>query len=143
MQPENALVPTIFNEFELSRRQGQWATTMKNRPFFDRLGFAAQGLREGWRREQSFRVQVLIGLFIVLSVMLFGASGIWLAIVALAIALVLAAELFNSALEALIDLLHPEIHSEIRVVKDMAAAGVLLICVGALVIGLLFLASHG
>ncbi|CAI2934434.1 protein of unknown function [Aminobacter niigataensis] len=54
----------------------------------------------------------------------------------------MAAELFNSALETLVDRLHPEIHPEIRVVKDMAAAAVLLICLGASVIGLLFLASQ-
>lgn len=104
---------------------------MKNRPFLNRLGFAIQGLREGWQREYSFRAQVMIGLIIALSVVLLGASSIWLAIVGLAIALVLGAELFNSALETLVDRLHPEIHPEIRVVKDMAAAGVLLICLGA------------
>lgn len=84
----------------------------------------------------------MIGLIIALSVVLLGASSIWLAIVGLAIALVLGAELFNSALETLVDRLHPEIHPEIRVVKDMAAAGVLLICLGASVVGLLFLASQ-
>jgi len=115
---------------------------MKNATFRHRLGFATQGLFEGWQREQSFRTQVLIGVVTVFVTLLLGASGIWLAVVGLAIALALAAELFNSALEALVDHLHPEIHSEIRVVKDMAAAGVLLICLGALVVGLLFILSQ-
>lgn len=115
---------------------------MKNRPFFHRLGFATKGLQEGWRREHSFRAQVLIGLITVLGAVLLRIPSIWLALVGLAVALVLAAELFNSALEALVDHLHPEIHPEIRVVKDMAAAGVLIVCLGALAVGLLFVASH-
>lgn len=115
---------------------------MKNRSFLDRLGFAVHGLREGWQREHSFRTQVLIGMAAVLVFVFLGASGTWLAVVGLAIVLVLAAELFNSALEALVDHLHPEIHPEIRVVKDMAAAGVLLISIGALVVGLLFLTAQ-
>lgn len=112
---------------------------MKNRPFIDRLGFAFRGIQEGWQRERSFRTQVLVGLAAIFVFVWLGASGTWLSIVVLAIALVLAAELFNSALEALVDHLHPAPHSEIRVVKDMAAAGVMLICIGALIVGLLFL----
>ncbi|MRX31757.1 diacylglycerol kinase [Aminobacter sp. MDW-2] len=96
---------------------------MKNKAFLHRFGFAIQGLQDGWRRERSFRTQALIGLIVVLGAALLGISGIWLAVIGLAIAVVLAAELFNSALEALVDHLHPEVHPEIRVVKDMAAAG--------------------
>jgi diacylglycerol kinase (ATP) len=112
---------------------------MKNRSFLKRFGFAASGLREGWRRERSFRTQIVIGIPVVIGVLFLGASTAWLAIIALAIALVLSAELFNSALETLVDHLHPEIHAEIRVVKDMAAGGVLLVSLGAAVVGVLFL----
>jgi len=44
-------------------------------------------------------------------------------------------------LEALIDHLHPHTHPEIRVAKDVAAAGVLLVSVGAMIVGLIFLYS--
>ena len=56
-------------------------------------------------------------------------------------ALVLALALFNGALEALIDHLHPELHPEIRVVKDMAAAGVLLAAVAAVLVGVALVIS--
>ena len=111
---------------------------MKTRSFLKRLGFAVVGLQEGWRRERSFRTQLLMGVLVVIGILLLGASTAWMAIVALAIAVVLAAELFNSALETLVDHLHPEIHAEIRVVKDMAAGAVLLVSIGASVVGLLF-----
>jgi len=55
--------------------------------------------------------------------------------VALTCALVLALELINSALEGLIDLLHPEIHPEIKAIKDMLAGAVLAISCAALVVG--------
>lgn len=116
--------------------------TMKNRHFLYRLRFAMRGLQEGWRRERSFRTQALIAPIVVLAAILLGIPGIWLAVIALAIAMVLAAELFNSALEALVDHLHPEVRPEIGAVKDMAAAAVLLVCLGAMAIGLLFVASH-
>lgn len=34
---------------------------MKNRPFAERMGFALEGWRTGWRRENSFRAQARLG----------------------------------------------------------------------------------
>jgi diacylglycerol kinase (ATP) len=47
---------------------------------------------------------------------------------------VLAAELFNTALEQLADRLHPEQHPQIRIAKDCAAAAVLVVSIGAIVV---------
>ena len=66
---------------------------------------------------------------------------VWWAVVVISIALVLATELVNSAFEALVDHLHPEVHPEIRVIKDMVAGSVLFAAAGAGVVGLLMLAS--
>jgi undecaprenol kinase len=57
------------------------------------------------------------------------------------ISFVLAAELMNSAFEALVDHLHPERHPEIRVIKDVASGAVLLTSIGALVVGFLLLCA--
>ena len=65
-----------------------------------------------------------------------------MSVVALVIALVLAAELLNWALERLVDRLHPQTHPENRIVQDMAAGGVLLVCLGALAVRLLLLVAQ-
>ena len=115
---------------------------MKNRSFSERVQFALIGLREGWRRERSLRTQVARAVLALVVVSFLGASALWLAVVCLTIALVLAAELLNSSLEALVDRLHPETHPEIRIVKDMAAGSVLLVSIGAVIVGLLFVYDH-
>ena len=56
-------------------------------------------------------------------------------LVLLASAAVVAAELFNTAIEHLADLLHPQQSPAIRLVKDCAAAGVLIAVLGALGVG--------
>ncbi|HLY54419.1 MAG TPA: diacylglycerol kinase [Stellaceae bacterium] len=114
---------------------------MKNHTFLPRLGFATVGLGDCWRRERSFRTQLALGALAVVVTAAIGAQLIWCAAVALASAIVLAAELFNAALEALADRLHPEIHPEIRIAKDMAAGGVLVASLGALAVGMLMLWS--
>jgi len=108
---------------------------MKNRPFTERLGFALTGLRTGWRREASFRTQTAIALGALIGLLVLRPAPIWWAVVAVTVALVLALELINSALEAVIDLLHPGIHPEIKVAKDMLAGAVLAISIAALVVG--------
>ena len=58
-------------------------------------------------------------------------GAIWWAMVLLASAAVLAAELFNTAIEHLADELHPADSPAMRIVKDCAAAGVLIASLGA------------
>ena len=112
---------------------------MKNRPFRERLMFALNGLGAAWRRENSFRTQAKTGVIVTIALIAVRPPLIWWAVITLTIAFVLAMELMNSAFEALIDHLHPDRHSEIRIIKDMAAGGVLLASLGALVVGGFFL----
>ena len=112
---------------------------MKNRPFHQRIRFAAAGLRDAWRRENSFRTHVLFAALALVVLLILRPAPVWWALVALIVALVWTMELFNSALETLIDHLHPARHEEIRVVKDMAAAGVLILSIASLLIALAML----
>lgn len=68
-------------------------------------------------------------------------SALWWALIGIAITSVMAFELLNSALERLIDHLHPDIHPEIGIVKDMASGAVLMTGVGAFVIALSLLST--
>ena len=60
-----------------------------------------------------------------------------LVVLVLAIALVFIAELVNTAVEAIIDLISPEEHVLARVAKDTAAGAALVAAVFAVVIGIL------
>ena len=53
-------------------------------------------------------------------------------------AIVLAAELVNTAVELLADHLHPEQHPNIKIVKDCAAAAVLIASMGAVGVAIAF-----
>jgi len=114
---------------------------LKNRRFAARLGFALAGLRLVVRREKSFRSQCLVALAATLAVLALRPGLLWAAAVILSIALVLALELANSALEYLLDRLHPGPCREIGAAKDAAAAAVLLASLGAALVGALMLVS--
>jgi diacylglycerol kinase len=61
------------------------------------------------------------------------------ALIAAAIGAVWAAEIFNTAIEALVDLVSPGPHPLAGIAKDCAAAAVLITAITAVVIGLLVL----
>ena len=61
---------------------------------------------------------------------------LWWAAVMLASAGVLAAELLNTAIEALADHLSPDFHPQIRIVKDCAAAAVCVAVCGAIAVAI-------
>ncbi len=62
-----------------------------------------------------------------------------LAIIALAAGLVWMAELFNTAVEALVDLASPQFNPLAKIAKDVSAAAVLVTALSALIVGLLLL----
>lgn len=115
---------------------------MKNQNFFRRVVFSLQGFRAAWQSENSFKAQVVITTGVLVSLFILKPSIMWSAIFALVIGATLAAELFNTALEYMIDVLHPQIHPQIGKAKDCAAAAVLVLSLASILIYILFLISH-
>src|ERR1700733_5607805 len=87
----------------------------KNRSFLRRLGFACAGFAHALRGERSLRTQLGILLIGVAVLGYLRPPAVWWALVSLGAAGVLAAELFNTAIERLADHLHPALHPQIRI----------------------------
>jgi undecaprenol kinase len=116
-------------------------TGHKNQPFPRRLRFALTGLAHALRTEQSVKAQVIVLSLVIAAMLWLQPGALWWALVILASSGVLAAELLNTAIEHLADHLHPEVHPRIEVVKDCAAAAVLVAVLGAIGVGAA-LAAH-
>lgn len=101
-------------------------STEKNQSLLARLRFARNGLAHAVATERSVRFQVAAFCAVLMVLGFFRPEPIWWALVLLTSGAVIAAELFNTSIEALADHLHPEIHSNIRIVKDCAAGAVLV-----------------
>lgn len=112
---------------------------MKGQGFIRRLGYALNGIITAFRREQSMRTHGLAVLGVGVFLAATGASPLWWALIGLAVGLVLVAELANTAVETLADLLHPERHPEIGVAKDVAAGAVLIATLVAIGVGVAYL----
>jgi diacylglycerol kinase (ATP) len=108
--------------------------------FLDALRHAIAGLHYAIRSQRTFRIQLVCAAVIAALAVWLGMSLHDAAVLALAMSAVLAAELFNTGVEAIVDLLVEQNHHQLaKIAKDIAAAGVVVTVVGAMLTGGLIL----
>ena len=88
------------------------------------FGFALQGFRFAVRTERNIKVMLCGGAFAVVMGFLLQISAVDWAVVLLCCGTVLCAELLNTAIETVVDLVSPEFHPLAGHAKDIAAAAV-------------------
>lgn len=97
------------------------------------FGFAARGVAYGWRTQAHLRFESLAAAVAITAAL---AIGRGVTAVVLASALVLVAELVNTAVEAVVDLAAPGRDPRAAAAKDAAAGAVLLAAMAAVAVGL-------
>ena len=102
--------------------------------------WSCQGLRAAWLHESSFRLEVYLLVVLAPLAIWLGVDGVERALLLGSCLLVLAVELLNSAIEAVIERYGPEFHELAGRAKDMGSAAVFVTMVNVLVVwGLILL----
>ena len=96
--------------------------------------WSMKGLRAGWRVEASFRLEVILFVILFPIGLWLGHGAIEKALLAGSLLPVLAAEMLNSAIEAVVDKLWPDQNEIAGRAKDMGSAAVFLLMVNMLVV---------
>lgn len=94
-----------------------------------------RGLRLAWGEEASFRIEMFWGTLAVALSWFFGISAVEWLLVAAMIGFIFAAEIFNTALEEICDMVTLEHDPHIGKIKDLSAAAVLVSWITAFVVG--------
>lgn len=100
---------------------------------------ALRGLSHAARTQRHFRAQLVIAACALLFAAWARVPPVELAVLTVTAAVVLGAELLNTAVETLTDLIHPDYSPAAAAVKDVAAGAALGAAVLALAVGLLVL----
>lgn len=95
--------------------------------------FAIQGLQYAFVHERNFKIEIVLAIAACIAGYALHISNLEWLIVIMNIGFVLSAELVNTAIEKLCDVTTNEINPLIKIIKDVAAAAVLLAAVIALV----------
>jgi len=115
---------------------------MSHRTWKAKFGDAFRGLYHGTRGQSSFVVHFVIATAVIVAGFVFHVTMVEWCILTACIAGVVAAELFNTALESLAKAITPEHNELVGRALDMASAAVLVAAIGSVVIGLLIFLPH-
>jgi diacylglycerol kinase (ATP) len=88
--------------------------------------YSLKGLGHAFAREAAFRQESILAGVLTLVLIFLPLSLLWKGMLVSAMALVLIAELLNSAIEAVVDLASPEFHTLAGRAKDMGSAAVFI-----------------
>lgn len=103
--------------------------------------FALQGFRTALRQERNIKVMLAGGAFAVAMGVILRIDAVSWAIVLVCCGMVIAAELLNTAIETVVDLVSPEFHPLAGQAKDIAAAASWVLSLTAAVVGVIVYAN--
>ncbi len=97
---------------------------------------AARGIAFIFRNEKNFQIECGAAIAALILAACLPLSSIEWVLLLLVIGLVLTIEMINTAIERILDIIKPNVHPYVRVVKDIAAGAVLFASIISVVIGM-------
>lgn len=109
----------------------------KNKNFFIALKNALNGIKYVFFKERNLKIQLVIGIIAILLGILLKISLIEWAIIVTIIFMVFFSELFNTAIENVVDMITIEYNEKAKIIKDIAAGGVTIVAIASVIVGLI------
>lgn len=109
----------------------------KNKNFFQSFKNALKGVKFVWEYGNNIKIQVVFGILATILGIILKLSKIEFAILVLTIFIVLICEVFNTAVEKLVDLYTIEYNDVAKIVKDVAAGAVTISAIMSIIIGII------
>lgn len=99
--------------------------------------YAFQGIWSSFRSERNMKIHIFMMMLVILfGILLDIRLGEWITCIIL-FALVIGAELFNTAIEAVVDMISLEKSPQAKLAKDISAGAVLVFAISSAIIGLI------
>jgi len=115
---------------------------LKPTRFIDSVNCAIEGIIYTVRTQKHMRRHFAAALVLLLLVLLLRVTPLEFTVLTISVCFVLFAELMNTSLEVVVDMVTPDFHPLAKIAKDVAAGGVLVAAIGAVVMGSLILSRY-
>lgn len=132
--------PRLSKEEAKQKRLDELKHT-KNKTFFTAMRHALDGVIRAFKTERNLRIDYIIGLFVLLCSLFFDFSKTEFACLCLTIGFVIFAEMINSTVEYIVDLITDKYDDRAKAAKDIAAGGVLISSIVAVIVAFFLFAD--
>ena len=110
---------------------------VKSKKLINSFKYAGEGIISSLKTECNMKVHVFIMLLVILAGVLLKISrDEWIKCI-ICFAIVISGELFNTAIETVVNIVMPYRNEKAKLAKDISAGGVLVLAIGAAIIGLI------
>lgn len=108
---------------------------MKNKKLINSFKYAFTGMWSAYKSERNMKIHIAVAILLILfGVFLQISTYEWIACT-VCFAMVIGAEMFNTAIETVVDIAMPKNDERAKKAKDVAAGGVLVFAIGSAIIG--------
>ena len=92
--------------------------------------YALQGFASSFRTERNMKIHVVATILVII-------LGIYLKLnlIEWSIITIISAELFNTAIETIVDMVSPQKNEKAKLAKDISAGAVLILAIGSAIVG--------
>lgn len=115
---------------------------IEHRSLIKSFGFAFEGVWYAIKYNQNLRIHFVMAILVIIASIIFRVNAFEMGILGLMILLVISAEMINTAIEQMVDLITVEHRKEAKIAKDISAGMVLLTTIGSVIVGILVFAPH-
>lgn len=99
--------------------------------------YAIEGFISSFKTERNMKIHILAMTIVIALGIFLKLNKIEWCIITIAIVMVISAELFNTAIETVVDMVSPQKNPQAKLAKDIAAGAVLVFAIGSAIIGLI------
>ncbi len=110
--------------------------------FMKSFSFAWRGLKYVTKNEKNFQNDLIIAGLVVLAMIYFWVTRAEMIVIFIMITGVLVAEILNTIMERVVNVLEPRVNPYARLIKDLSASAVLLTAILAAIVGFIVFIPH-
>jgi diacylglycerol kinase (ATP) len=110
--------------------------------WYQSVNCAIEGILWAVKTQRHMKIHMIAALALLVLGLVLRVSALEFIFLTLAAIFVLFAELFNTAIEVVVDMVSPDYHPLARTIKDVAAGAVLMASIGAVLLGYLALSGY-
>ena len=98
--------------------------------------YAIEGIWTSFKTERNMKIHIFIMILVIIAGIILKIDKLeWIICITL-FAIVIGSELFNTSIETIVDMVMPEKNEKAKIAKDVSAGAVLVVAIGAAIIGL-------
>lgn len=99
--------------------------------------YAIEGICTSFKTERNMKIHIFIMILVIIAGIILKINKSEWIICIILFAIVIGSELFNTSIETIVDMIMPEKNEKAKIAKDISAGAVLVVAIGATIIGII------